>query len=192
MAVAKVNQNEALLLELSPVVVYVVAYAAASWVSLFDSAPIMVATACFIVATVVAVTISIMRSRTLPVMPLATALPLCVLGGIGLAMKDDTFIKLRPTVINVLFSIILLGGLFFNKALLRYVFGVAFKLSVAGWRKLTFRWGLFCLVMAILNELIWRTMSDGIWVVYDAWVSTGLTLAFAIAQYPLLARYEDS
>jgi intracellular septation protein len=96
---------------------------------------------------------------------------------------------MKPTIVNSLFAAVLLGGLFFGKALLGYVFDSAFHLSEEGWRKLTLRWGLFFIALAVLNEVVWRTQSTDFWVSFKVWGIMPLTLVFSAAQLPLLNRY---
>lgn len=184
-------QNISTALEFAPILLYFVVYVTADRFVPANTQPIFVATAVFIIVTLVAVFASLLIVGKLPVMPLVSAIPLTVLGVIGILLKDDTFIKIRPTVVNLLFAAILLGGLAFRRALLRYIFSTLIDVTDEGWRKLTVRWGVFCLVMGIANELVWRLLPEGIWVIYDAWISTALTFIFTIAQYPLILAYEN-
>lgn len=92
-----------------------------------------------------------------------------VFGALTLWLQNDTFIKMKPTIVNTLFGAILLGGLLFGKSLLGYVFHAAFKLDEEGWRKLTIRWGVFFLFLAVLNEVIWRSFSTDFWVAFKVW-----------------------
>ncbi len=152
-------------------------------------APIFVATALFMVAISVALAVSFARDRKLPIMPLISGAVVLVFGGLTLWLKDETFIKMKPTLVNGLFAAILLGGLAFGKPLLGHVFGAAFSLTEAGWAILTRRWGLFFLCLAILNEVVWRSVSTDTWVDFKVFGIMPLTFAFAIAQAPLLAKY---
>lgn len=150
--------------------------------------PIFLATAAFIVATLLALVVSLALTRRLPVMPLVTAIVVVVFGGLTLWLHDDTFIKVKPTITNVLFGGILLGGLAFGRSLLGYVFDSVFRLSDEGWRILTLRWAIFFFVLAALNEVIWRTMSTDAWVTFKVWGIMPLTFVFALAQMPLVNR----
>ncbi|MEM9631947.1 MAG: inner membrane-spanning protein YciB, partial [Pseudomonadota bacterium] len=102
---------------------------------------------------------------------------------------DELFIKLKPTIVNTLFGSILLGGLLFGKSLLGYVFDSAFKLTDEGWRKLTFRWGIFFFVLAIINEVVWRSFSTDFWVNFKVFGVMPITLVFTLTQLPLIQRY---
>jgi intracellular septation protein len=106
-------------------------------------------------------------------------------------LHDELFIKLKPTIIYVLFGGVLLGGLAFGKPLLGIVLDQMFHLTDEGWRKLTLRWALFFFALAVLNEIVWRTQSTDTWVAFKAFGVLPLTLIFAAAQYPLLQRYAE-
>ena len=123
-------------------------------------------------------------------MPLVSGFFVIVFGGLTLYLHDDVFIKLKPTIVNTLFAIILFGGLAVDRPLLRHLFGEEFRLSDEGWRKLTFRWACFFVVLAILNEIVWRTMSNDTWVAFKAFGILPLTLIFAVSQIGLLKRFE--
>lgn len=150
---------------------------------------IFVATAVFMAAVLVSLILSYILIRRLPVMPVVTAIIVVVFGGLTLFLHDDTFIKMKPTIIYVLFGAVLLGGLIFRKPLLEMVFDSVFHLSEEGWRKLTVRWSLFFFAMAILNEIVWRTQSTDTWVSFKVFGVMPLTFVFAMLQYPILTKY---
>ena len=151
--------------------------------------PIFVATALFIVATLVALVASLILTRRLPIMPFITGIVVVIFGGLTLWLKDETFIKMKPTIVNALFGGALLGGLLFGRSLLGYVFDAVFKLTAEGWRKLTFRWGIFFFVLAVLNEIVWRSVSTNLWVDFKVFGIMPLTFVFALTQLPLINRY---
>lgn len=154
-----------------------------------ERAGIFVATAVFMVAIVAALAISYVMTRRLPMMPLVTAAIVVVFGGLTLFLQNETFIKLKPTIIYLLFAVTLFGGLLFRKPLLAMVFDQMFNLSDEGWRKLTIRWALFFLAMAVLNEIVWRTQSTDTWVTFKVFGVMPLTFIFAALQYPILTKY---
>ncbi|MEA2877999.1 MAG: intracellular septation protein, partial [Hyphomicrobiales bacterium] len=128
-------------------------------------------------------------TRHLPVMAMVTAVIVVVFGGLTLVLHDDTFIKMKPTIIYLLFAGLLLGGLAFNKPLLAIVFDSVFELTEEGWRKLTLRWAIFFLALAVLNEIVWRTQTTDFWVSFKVFGVLPLTFIFAALQYPLLQKY---
>ncbi|KAA0969723.1 septation protein A [Aureimonas fodinaquatilis] len=151
--------------------------------------PLFVATALFMAATIIALTVSWILTRSLPVMPIVSGIVVVVFGTLTLWLQDEVFIKMKPTIVNGLFAAVLLGGLAFGKPLLGYVFGQAFKLDNAGWNKLTLRWGLFFIVLALLNEVVWRLFSTDFWVAFKVWGTMPITIIFMLLQIPLLKRH---
>jgi intracellular septation protein len=151
--------------------------------------PIFLATAAFMVAITVSLVASLYLTKRLPIMPLVSGVVVLVFGALTLWLHDELFIKLKPTIVNCLFGSILLGGLLFGKSLLGYVFDSAFKLTDEGWRKLTFRWGLFFFVLAIINEIVWRSFSTDFWVNFKVFGVMPITLVFTLTQLPLIQKY---
>lgn len=190
-----INPLLKLLLELGPLGVFFFANTRGEWLAERIPAlgalggPIFIATALFMLAMLISLAISYALTRTLPVMPFVTGIVVIVFGGLTLWLQDDTFIKMKPTIVNVLFGGVLLGGLAFGKSLLGYVFDSVFRLTDEGWRKLTFRWGLFFLVLAVLNEVVWRTASTDMWVNFKVFGIMPLTIVFTLFQLPLINRY---
>lgn len=150
---------------------------------------IFAATATFMVAVVAALVVSYVMIRRLPIMPVVTAIIVLVFGGLTLVLHDATFIKVKPTIIYALFGAVLLGGLYFNKPLLGIVFDSLFHLTAEGWRKLTWRWALFFLALAVINEIVWRNASTDVWVDFKVFGVMPLTFVFAALQAPLLKKY---
>ncbi|MBM3558849.1 MAG: septation protein A [Alphaproteobacteria bacterium] len=147
------------------------------------------ATAAFMVATLAALATGYTVERRLPLLPLVSGLFVLVFGGLTLALADELFIKLKPTIVNSLFAAALLGGLAFGRSLLKPLLGAAFELDDAGWRTLTLRWGLFFVVLALLNEIVWRLFETETWIAFKLFGGMPLTIAFALAQTPLLLRH---
>ena len=176
-----INPLLKLALELGPLAVFFFAN---------QRAGIFAATAIFIVATLVALAVHYALVRKLPIMPVVSGIVVVVFGGLTLFLQDELFIKLKPTIVNTLFGCVLLGGLYFRKPLLAIVMDSMFALTDEGWRKLTFRWAIFFFVLAALNEIVWRTQTTDFWVNFKVFGIMPLTVAFALAQTPLLMRYE--
>jgi intracellular septation protein len=150
---------------------------------------IYAATGTFMAAVLIALAVSYVLTKHVAVMPLVTAVIVLVFGGLTLVLHDDLFIKLKPTIIYVLFGGTLLGGLAFDKPLLGMVFDSVFHLREEGWRKLTWRWALFFLALAVLNEIVWRTQTTDFWVSFKLFGVVPLTFLFAALQVPLLTKY---
>ena len=179
-----------LALELGPLVLFFFANAYAERFGIAEGQRIFAATAAFIIATLVALAIHYALVRKLPIMPLISGVVVVVFGGLTLVLQDELFIKLKPTIVNTLFGLVLLTGLFFGKPLLALVLDSVFDLTEEGWRKLTFRWALFFFFLALLNEVVWRTQTTDFWVSFKVFGIMPLTMAFALAQTPLLMRHE--
>lgn len=150
---------------------------------------IFVATVVIMITTPITLAINWYMTREWAVMPIVTLLFVSVFGGLTLYLHDETFIKVKVTIINGLFSAILLGGLVFRQTLLKHVFGQAMALDEQGWKKLTLRWGLFFLALAGLNEIIWRNVSTDSWVSFKTFGILPLTFVFAFSQLPLMQKH---
>ena len=150
---------------------------------------LMIATAAIMAATAVALALSLWVTRRVPVMPLVTAVIIGVFGGLTLWLDDPRFIKMKLTIVEALFSLVLFGGLALGKPLLAPLLGHAWPMDQEGWRKLTFRFAVFFAAMAALNELVWRTQSTDVWVTFKVFGLMALTLIFAMAQTPLMRRH---
>jgi intracellular septation protein len=155
-----------------------------------ERAGIFVATAVFMIAIVAALVVSYALTRRLPVMTMVSAVIVLVFGGATLILQNDAFIKIKPTIIYLLFAGTLFGGMILRKPLLATLFDQMFHLTEDGWRKLTMRWALFFLALAVLNEIVWRTQSTDTWVSFKVFGVTPLTFVFAALQYPLLMKYD--
>ena len=151
--------------------------------------PIFMATGLFMIAMVISLAVSLALTKTLPIMPLVTLVVVLIFGGLTLYLQDEVFIKMKPTIVNVLFGSALFIGLFFGKSVLKYVFGAAFNLKEEGWLILTKRWGLFFFFLAALNEVVWRNYSTDFWVAFKVWGTMPITMVFAIVQMGIVTKY---
>lgn len=148
-------------------------------------------TAVFMVTTVIVLPIYRLLEKRWPIMPLVGGFFILVFGGLTLWLQDETFIKMKPTIVNCLFSTILATGLLFGRPLLKLMFAAAFRLTNEGWTILTKRWAVFFLVLAGVNEVMWRFFSTETWIASKMMLSMPLTIVFALAQTPLLKRHWD-
>ncbi len=152
-------------------------------------ADLIVATGALIAATALALALSLWAARRVPWTPLVTAVVVGIFGGLTLWSGDETFIKMKPTIVQALFAAALLGGLAFGRPLLKPLLGAAWPMDETGWRRLSLRFALFFAAMAALNEAVWRTQSTDVWVTFKVFGLVGLTLVFSIAQVPLMTRH---
>lgn len=171
------------LVDFGPLLLFFVAY------RLFN---LYVATATVMAAAVAAVVLGYVFDRKLHPVPLATAVIVLIFGGLTLYLNDKMFIKIKPTMIYGLFAAMLLGGLWFNRLFIKYIFGTAVSLDDNNWRTLTLRFGGFFIAMAFLNELIWRNFSEEFWVVYHVFGAIALTLLFSLSQVPFLIKHQNA
>lgn len=165
----------------------------------FGGQPIIFATAVFMAAMAVSLALAWLLLKKIAVMPLVTGIVVLIFGSLTLYFQDATFIKIKPTITNVLFGGILLGGLVFKQSLLKYVFGDVYKLLPRGWFVLTLRWGLFFMVLALINEAVWRgadayfpndaMAANDVWVAFKVWGVMPLTILFSVLQLPTLTKY---
>jgi intracellular septation protein len=144
----------------------------------------------FMVATVIAVLFSYILEKKIPIMPTVGAGIVLLFGGLTIYFDNDIFFKMKPTIINVLFAVILYGGILINKPLLKYLLGAALKLEEAGWKILTQRWIGFFIALAVLNEIVWRTQSTDVWVNFKVFGILPITFIFTMTQFPLIKKYQ--
>lgn len=167
-------------LEFGPLVLFFIVY---------QRSDIFTATMVFIPVILAALAASWILTRHMPRMSVVTAVVVVVFGGLTLWLKDATFIKMKPTIINTLFAFGLGFGLWRGRSYLRDLIGTALPLTDEGWRLLTLRWMAWFLVCAVLNEAIWRTQSEEFWVAFKTFGSPVLTFVFMLAQMPLLKKH---
>ncbi|MCR9220305.1 MAG: septation protein A [Alphaproteobacteria bacterium] len=166
--------------EYGPLALFLIAY-------LLDG--LMTATKVVVAATLVAVALSIALTRKVPWMSVVTAAVVAVFGGLTIWLDDEIFIKMKPTIVQVLFAVALLGALALRRLPLKLLMGSGIALPDAAWRALTVRFGLFFLAMAALNEAVWRTQSTDFWVTFKVAGILGLTFLFVMAQIPFISRH---
>ena len=144
----------------------------------------------FMVATVIAVLFSYILEKKIPIMPTVGAGIVLLFGGLTIYFDNDVFFKMKPTIINILFAVILYGGILINKPHLKYLLGAALKLEEAGWKILTQRWIGFFIALAVLNEIVWRTQSTDVWVNFKVFGILPITFIFTMTQFPLIKKYQ--
>ena len=142
------------------------------------------------IATVIAVLFSYILEKKIPIMPTVGAGIVLIFGGLTIYFDNEVFIKMKPTIINLVFAVILYGGMLVRKPLLKILLGAALKLEEEGWRILTYRWIGFFIALAILNEIVWRTQSTDIWVNFKVFAILPITFIFTMTQFPLIKKYQ--
>lgn len=176
----RMGQGTKLLIEMGPLVAFFIA----NW-----KAGIFWGTGIFMAATIVALTASWLLTRKVAMVPLVSAVFVAVFGILTLWLHSDLFIKVKVTLINALFGVVLLGGVAMGRSYLKLVMGEAVKLTEQAWRTLSLRWGLFFLALAVLNEIVWRNFSTDAWVNFKVFGLLPLTLAFALANAPFMSKH---
>jgi intracellular septation protein len=144
-----------------------------------------------IISTLVAVAIVYFIEKKIPYIPLIGAIIISIFGGLSLYFNNPVFLYVKPTIVNIVFALtLLISRLFFNKNFLKIFLENAFKLSELGWDKLNNRWAIFFIFLAFLNEIVWRTQSEAIWVNFKVWGLIPLTFIFTASQIPLINKYK--
>ena len=167
-------------LDFSPLLAFFLAYRFAG---------LLAATAMLIGLTLISLAVTYIFEKRIATMPLISGIAVTLLGGLTLFLHDETFIKIKPTLVNLLFASILLGGLCFRKSLFRHVLGHAMQLTEEGWRKLSLRWGIFFVFLAGVNEFVWRNFPTDFWVNFKVFGMFTMTVLFTLAQVPLIKRH---
>ena len=141
-------------------------------------------------ATIISVVISYILEKRIPIMPTLGAGIVLIFGGLTIIFDNKIFIFMKPTIINIIFAAILYGGIILKKPLLKYLLGSALKLEEEGWSILTQRWAAFFIALAVLNEIVWRTMSEEFWVSFKVFGILPITFIFTMTQFPLIKKYQ--
>ena len=171
-----------LFIDIGPLVVFFIYYKVSG--DLIDAIlPLML-------ATIISVVISYILEKRIPIMPTLGAGIVVIFGGLTIIFDNKIFIFMKPTIINIIFAAILYGGIILKKPLLKYLLGSALKLEEEGWTILTQRWTAFFIALAVLNEIVWRTMSEEFWVSFKVFGILPITFIFTMTQFPLIKKYQ--
>ena len=150
--------------------------------------PLIEATLYLVGATIIAVIISYILTKKIAKVALFSAAILGFFGGLTVLLQDDIFIKLKPTIINSIFSVILFVGYYYKKPFLSYLLGEKIRMSQEAWLKLSFRWAVYFICLAILNEIIWRNFSTDFWVQFKVFGMTPISFIFTFSQLPFMIK----
>jgi intracellular septation protein len=173
-------QGLKLALDFAPLVAFFVAYKVGG---------VYWATSIIIALTIVSLIIGYAMTGRVAKFPLFSGMLITVMGGLTLYLHNDMFVKMKPTAANLIFAGILGGGLLTNRMFLKDLLGSAVEMPQAAWRTLTWRWVMFFIALAALNEYVWRTMAESTWVNFKVFGLMGLTMVFAVANAPFMARH---
>jgi intracellular septation protein len=166
-------------LDIAPLLVFLITY------KKYD---LITATIALVITTIITVAILAIKTRTISKIQIVTALILSISGFCTWYFDNSIFIKVKPTVINLIFAAILLYGYFTKKPMLKYIFNNALSLNPHAWISLSLRWGVFFIFLSIINELVWRNLSEANWVNFKVFGFLLLTLLFTISQLPYMLR----
>ena len=145
----------------------------------------------FILATLISLFIIYVLEKKIPMVPLASGILITLFGGLTIYFDNKVFFYMKPTIINLLFAgILFFGKSFTKKPLLKIFFQNALNLEDEGWKKLNYRWILFFIFVAILNEIVWRTQTEAFWVNFKVWGLLPISFLFAASQVPLINKYK--
>jgi len=145
----------------------------------------------FIIATLIDLVAIYLLERRIPMVPLISGILITFFGGLTLYFDNKVFFYMKPTIINLLFAAVLFFGKYFTqKPLLKIFFQNAFNLQDEGWKKLNYRWIIFFIFIAVLNEIVWRTQSEAFWVHFKVWGLLPISFIFAASQFPLINKYK--
>jgi intracellular septation protein len=169
-----------MLIDLAPLVVFFVVYLAAG---------IYWATGVLMVTSVISMIVSKLWLGHISATLLMTTVLVVGFGGLTLWLNDPRFIKMKPTMINLLFAVVLAGGLMMGRNLLQLLLGEAFRLTELGWRLLTYRWIGFFIALAVINEIVWRNFSETTWASFKVFGILPITIVFAMLQFGLIQRH---
>lgn len=178
-----------LLVDLGPVIVFMITYNVANG-RVAEGQAIYWATGVFLVATLLAVAYAWLVQKRLPPMLIVTAVIVGVFGGLTMALQDPVFIKIKPTIVNLLYAGVIFGGLAVKQNVWKMLFQGAFPaLPDKVWTTFAVRWGLFFVFLAALNEVVWRSTSEAFWANFKVLGVMPLTLVFMLANMPLLMKH---
>ena len=145
----------------------------------------------FVIATLIALVVIYFLEKKISMVPLTSGILITLFGGLTIYFDNKVFFYMKPTIINLLFAGILFFGKYVTKKpLLKIFFQNAINLENEGWKKLSYRWILYFIFIAILNEIVWRTQSETFWINFKVWGLLPITFLFTASQFPLINKYK--
>jgi intracellular septation protein len=177
------NQTLKFICDFSPLIVFFLIYKTSSYPN-----PIIIATFGLVIATFIALLINYIFTKEVAKMPLFSALIVGIFGSLTIFYDNEIFIKIKPTLINLLLAIILLFGYFNKKPLLKTLFGSIFEIEDKIWLELSKRWAIFFIFLAIINEIIWRNFVTDVWIQFKVFGVLPISILFAGLQTPYMLK----
>ncbi|HEY9218245.1 MAG TPA: inner membrane-spanning protein YciB [Phenylobacterium sp.] len=150
------------------------------------------ATGALVAGSAIALLVGFVAEKRIAPMPLVAGGAALLFGGLTLVFKDPRFLYVKPTVINLCFAAFLLGGVVLKRNPLKALLGESFRLPDSAWRTLTLRYGVFFVCVAIVNEIVWRTQPEEVWVAFRFPGLQLLALAFSFTQVPLMMKHHQT
>jgi intracellular septation protein len=186
-----------IVLEIGPIAIFFLAYRWAPVPEGLDAAErqleqILFSTKVFIPTILASLGLSYALTRKLPRMAVITAIVVVIFGGLTLILKNDTFVKMKPTILYCIFAGILAFGLARGQSYLKYLMEELLPMEREGWMKLTRRFVVFYLILAIINEIVWRGFGTDAWVNFRTFVLPIANFGFIMAQVPMFQRYSTA
>ena len=177
------NKNYKMIAEMAPLLIFFASY---------KYTDLITATGLLIIATIIAVSITYVKEKKLSVLPIVSAAILTIFGGLTFFSGNELFIKIKPTIVNMLFAATLIVGALKGKGLLQYLLGEALSMKDKAWVTLSLRWGIFFIFLAILNEIIWRNFSTDFWVKFKVFGMLSCTIIFTISQISFIKKNAET
>ena len=144
-----------------------------------------------IISTIIAVALVYFIEKKIPYVPLIGGVVITLFGGLTLYFNNPIFIYMKPTIVNLIFAcVLIISNIVYKKNFLKIFLQSAFQLDDIGWNKLNFRWAYFFIFLAFLNEIVWRTQPEAIWVNFKVWGILPITFIFTAIQVPLINRHK--
>ena len=182
--------------DLGPAVVFFLTYqwtqkngVPEAFVPLVGDQAILFATIVFLPAALAGFAFSWWKERQLSPLGVFSVAMIVIFSGLALVLKDDTFIKMRPTLIYALMGLILLVSVAAKRNVLKMLFSGAMHMAEAHWRGLTVRAGIMYLILSVINEVVWRTQPEATWVTYNTWGDAAINMVFWVVNLALIARH---
>ena len=182
------SDNAKFWVDLGPVIVFVISYQVLQ--RRVDEGAIYTAGLIFMVAAILGLIYSRLKLGKFSGLLVFTTVVIAVTVGLSYAFQDPRFLYYKPTVMNIAYGILAIGGVVLGKNLIKLLLGDALNLPRKAWDSLAIRWGVFFFVLAGINEFVWRNFSEEFWVNFKLLGFLPITLLFTFAQIPFILKHQ--